>query len=161
MNTCEGICIPVRSLETKISDGDAHTESGRISNCWKSDSPEWAGQRSNWVCHWEWVSQPGHGGRARGQDRRDQGCLGFWDLVVSIGYCSEEGGLLAAWSEESRSGSGHGREVWELEGDRRAWPRGGDGPRGKDTFRFCSGAQSTGLNEGLCEDRVREGLLIS
>lgn len=66
MNTCEGICIPVRSLETKISDGDAHTESGRISNCWKSDSPERAGQRSNWVCYWEWVSQRGHGGRARG-----------------------------------------------------------------------------------------------
>lgn len=85
MNKCAGICIPVRSLETKISDGNAHTESGRISNCWKSDSLEQAGQRSNWVCHWEWVSQRTHGVRARGQDRWDQGCLGIWDPVVSKG----------------------------------------------------------------------------
>lgn len=51
--------------------------------------------------------------------------------------------------------------MWELEGDRRAWPRGGDGPVGKDSFRVLSGAQSTGFSEGLCEDRVREGLLTS
>lgn len=43
MNKCEGIYIPVRTLEAKISDGDAHPESGRITNCWKSDSLEQAG----------------------------------------------------------------------------------------------------------------------
>lgn len=34
-----------------------------------------------------------------------------------------------------------------LEGDCRAWPRGGNGPGGKGTSRVCSGAQSTGLSE--------------
>lgn len=51
--------------------------------------------------------------------------------------------------------------MWELEGDHRAWPHGGDGPGGKDTLRVCSGVLSTGLSEGLCEDRIREELVTS
>lgn len=95
----------------------------------------------------------------KGPEARTDGTKAAWDSGILLSVKDKAQRRAAFLLCGVESGSRHGREVWELEGDHRAWPRGGDGPGGKDTLRVCSGVLSTGLGEGLCEDRVREELL--
>lgn len=89
-----------------------------------------------------------------GPEARTDGTKAAWDSGI----------LLSVKDKAQRRAAfllcGVERAVMEGKcGNWRAWPHGGDGPRGKETLSVCSGVLLTRLIEGLCEDRVREELL--